>query len=336
MSEVVSLIEISRGPIHNANAVSGPLSWGFPAPSAFTGFVHALQRKLDGVKLGGVGIICHHFNPQEVEPPNSYAHSFSLMRHPYQAAWRQKNFQPNKGSAIVEEGRAHLGVTLLIELLEDEPRTEDERRSLSSEIQTLVSGMRIAGGALHHPPTVWVHDWPETGDEARKEFHRRRYRWLPGYALVERCDLLYEHLAVLRQKAPGTDALEAMLDLLALHIESKLTSESDDKFGSSAQTTEKKTDSVEWISKKRRSSWLVPIPIGYRALSELHEPGSVPNTRDMTVPFRFVESLYSIGQWLSPHRLTSLEHLLWRTEFHPKRGLYLCRNKYSKKEQPHG
>ena len=32
--------------VQNANAISGPFSWGFPAPSAFTGFVHALSRKL--------------------------------------------------------------------------------------------------------------------------------------------------------------------------------------------------------------------------------------------------------------------------------------------------
>ena len=40
------LILLPRLRVQNANAISGPLSWGFPSPTAFTGFVHALERKL--------------------------------------------------------------------------------------------------------------------------------------------------------------------------------------------------------------------------------------------------------------------------------------------------
>lgn len=330
MSETAALIEIGRLRVHNANAVSGPLSWGFPAPSAFMGFVHALERQLDDAQFGGVGIICHKFEPQALQPRGSYNYSFQLMRHPYKASLRQKSFQPGKASAIIEEGRTHLEVTLLIELLGDEPRTEDERKSLSVEIQALVSGMRIAGGALHQAtPTVWIHNWPETGDEAREEFRRKRYHWLPGFVLVERRDLLRDHIADLRLQVSETGALEAMLDLLALHTEPRPTDETDDKTDLFAEKTGMKTDSAQWTSRKRRPGWLVPLPVGFGALSELHEPGSVRNVRDMTVPFRFVESLYSVGQWLSPHRLTSLEHLLWHTESDADHGLYLCRNNYS-------
>ena len=34
--------------VQNANAISSPLTWGFPAPTAFLGFVHALERRLLG------------------------------------------------------------------------------------------------------------------------------------------------------------------------------------------------------------------------------------------------------------------------------------------------
>ena len=40
------LLILPRLQIQNANAISGPLTWGFPAPTAFTGFVHALERRL--------------------------------------------------------------------------------------------------------------------------------------------------------------------------------------------------------------------------------------------------------------------------------------------------
>lgn len=329
MPEITALIEIGRLHIHNANAVSGPLSWGFPAPSAFTGFVHALNRSLDDVQFGGVGIICHQFDSQAVKPRGSYDHSFKLMRHPYKASWRQRPFNADKPSAIIEEGRAHLEVTLLIELLDDEPYTEDEYKSLSKKIQELVSGMRIASGALHRaPPRVEIHDWPETEEDAQKIFRRKRYRWLPGFALVERRDLLSRHLDRLRQKISKTDGLEAMLDLLAMHIEPETPDGSDNNPDLSAEKTGRKTDLTEWVSTKRNSGWLVPLPVGYGALSELYEPGYVRNVRDMTVPFRFVESLYSVGQWLSPHRLTSIEQLLWHTESDVESGLYLCRNYY--------
>ena len=332
MSEITALIEIGRLSVHNANAVSGPLSWGFPAPSAFMGFVHALNRQLDDVQFGGVGIICHQFDPQVAKSRGSYTHSFKLMRHPYKASWRQKPFQVDKQSAMIEEGRAHLEVTLLIELLGDEPRTEDERNTLSLEIQALVSSMRIAGGALHQvSPKVEIHNWPETEENAQKEFRHKRYRWLPGFALVERRDLLCKHLEGLRQNVAETNSLEAMLDLLAIHSEPELTDEPYDKIDLSAENTDRKSDSTVWVSTKRSPGWLVPLPVGYGALSELYKPGSVRNARDRTVPFRFVESLYSIGQWLSPHRLTSINQLLWHTESDAKYGLYLCRNYYQEK-----
>lgn len=331
MPEITALIEIGRLHIHNANAVSGPLSWGFPTPSAFTGFVHALGRRLDEVQFGGVGIICHKFNPQVVR--GSYTHSFKLMRHPHKASWRlpKSKLNADKPSAIIEEGRAHLEVTLLIELLGDEPRTEDEHNELGEKIQELVSGMRVAGGALHRvPPKVEIHNWPETEEDAQKVFCRKRYRWLPGFALVERRDLLGRHLGQLRQQVSETDGLEAMLDMLAMHMEPETPDKRDGKPSLSAEKASRKNDSTEWVSTKRNPGWLVPLPIGYGALSELYEPGSVRNVRDMTVPFRFVESLYSVGQWLSPHRLTSIEQLLWHTESDVKNGLYLCRNHYYK------
>jgi len=76
----------------------------------------------------------------------------------------------------------------------------------------------------------------------------------------------------------------------------------------------------------------VPIPVGYAALSPRHEAGTVANARDMATPLRFVESVYSMGEWISPHRLNSIEQLLWFAETDAAQGLYRCRNAY--KPQP--
>jgi len=78
----------------------------------------------------------------------------------------------------------------------------------------------------------------------------------------------------------------------------------------------------------------VPIPLGYGALTEVQPPGSVANARDSTTPFCFVESVYGIGQWLSPHRLQSPEQMLWYSDSQPNEGLYRCRNDYSPELTP--
>ena len=77
-----------------------------------------------------------------------------------------------------------------------------------------------------------------------------------------------------------------------------------------------------------RPGWIVPIPVGFGALSELQPAGEVQNARDHDTPFRFVESLYSIGQWISPHRLDNVGQLLWYASTDPGAGLYRCRNRY--------
>ena len=88
------------------------------------------------------------------------------------------------------------------------------------------------------------------------------------------------------------------------------------------------TGKVEW-QLDRRPGWLVPLPIGYAGISALHAPGEVAGARDATTPFRFVESLYSLGQWIGPHRLGQLDQLLWHRSAEPATGLYRCENRYA-------
>ncbi|EQD77973.1 CRISPR-associated Csy2 family protein [mine drainage metagenome] len=85
---------------------------------------------------------------------------------------------------------------------------------------------------------------------------------------------------------------------------------------------------MQWGIRKR-PGWLVPLPIGYAALSSLYPAGEVENARDDSTPFRFVESLYSLGQWVSPHRLENLQQLLWHVKSEPEKGIYQCVNRFS-------
>jgi len=307
MSEICALIHLDRLRVENANAVSGPMSWGFPAPTAFTGFAHALERHVDGVRLGGVGIVCHRFDPQVDFPAGRWRPGrFRLARHPYIAGW--KKFK-NEAAAIVEDGRAHLQLSLLIAVLDE--LDEEERAELAVQVRRHLAGMRLAGGAIHGQRRVQVHEWPEYADEQREAFRRLRYRLLPGFTLVQRDGLLANHLATLRPDNPDAGPLDAFLDSLALHV---------------TPVTDRETGTVHWRT-EGKAGWLVPLPVGYAALAS-HDPGEVVNARDPDTPFRFVESLYTLGEWLSPHRLVHLEQMLWYPEADTSTGLYRCRNDY--------
>src|SRR5690606_25768822 len=109
MIEPEALLVLSHLNIQNANAISSPMVWGFPSPTAFLGFAHALHRRVQaelGLSLDGVGIVCHRFEPQASQPPGKRTHVFHLSRNPFGS--------DGKPPALVEEGRVHLDVSLVI------------------------------------------------------------------------------------------------------------------------------------------------------------------------------------------------------------------------------
>ncbi len=309
------LILLPRLRVQNANAISGPLSWGFPSPTAFTGFVHALERKLaeqlsDG--FAGVGIICHHFEPQVSQPAGRRHKVFCLSRNPVG--------KDGGAPATIEEGRAHLEISLLIGVRDY--FSDAEGQYLAEDLQHAAYGMRLAGGSpLYRPGKRYAASWhPVAGNVAddTATFRKLRRRLLPGFALVQRDDLLKSHLAEMRQTAPASTALDALLDLSRLNFEPAVTPASEAG----------KPETVDWQIRKK-PGWLVPLPIGYAGISDLYEPGQVANTRDTSTPFRFVESLYSLGEWVSPHRLQCFEQLLWTQEADAEKGLYRCHNRHA-------
>ncbi|EKE17716.1 MAG: hypothetical protein ACD_10C00306G0002 [uncultured bacterium] len=317
MSDISALILLPRLKVQNANAISGPLTWGFPSPTAFIGFVHAMERKFASELnegFAGVGIICHHFEPQVSSPSRSHIpHVFSLTRNPVG--------KDGGTMALVEEGRAHMEVSLVIAVKDYKEKSKGDY--LAEDLHHAAQGMRLAGGSLLHQEgkryqAQW---WPLAGDAEGDAavFRKLRRRLLPGFALVQRDDLLASHLAELRQTRPESNALDALLDLSRLNIE-PVVSQSND------------VETVKW-EVRRKPGWLVPLPIGYAGISPLYAPGEVENARDSTTPFRFVESLYSLGQWISPHRLDGLNQLLWTQEWTQKsdadQGIYRCINRYA-------
>ncbi|MDD2714077.1 MAG: type I-F CRISPR-associated protein Csy2 [Simplicispira sp.] len=318
-----ALLVLPRLRIQNANAISSPLTWGFPAITAFTGLMTALERRL-GPQAGiafydGVGVICHGFEPQVTH--GGYTRSFNLTRNPV--------LQDGSTAAIVEEGRVHLDITLVFSVdLALSQSGEVERAQLAAHIGELMAGMRVAGGsvmpalpgAFHRPPRPQLTLLGDDLEACRKEFRRLSRRWLPGFALVSRDDLLQARLQELQTSQPGATLLDAWLDLSRLNYRATRHLTQDEKTGENQET-------IEW-NLDTRAGWTVPMPVGFAPLTALHPPGTVAGARDPRVPFQFVESVYSIGQWISPHRLSDIDQLMWRPSHDPATGLYRCINAF--------
>lgn len=314
------LLILPRLRVQNANAISSPLTHGFPSMTAFLGLMWALARKLEAHDLplafDSVGVICHDFDEQVTE--GGYVKAFRLTRNPVD--------KDGGSAAIVEEGRMHMEITLIFGIsggfVELDEHAHD---AIAQTVAFELAGMRIAGGSV-----LPNHDWRSRpavlrfgndAEDVRRRFRHLHRRWLPGFALVCRDDLLHARLDQLREAEPETTALDALLDLSRFNWRPvRPDAESD---GASATTAK-----VEW-KPEPRPGWIVPIPVGFGALSELLPAGEVQSARDRDTPFRFVESLYSIGQWVSPHRLDNAEQLLWYASTDPAAGLYRCRNDFA-------
>lgn len=313
-----AFLVLPRLRVQNANAISSPMTWGFPSTTAFIGLMHALARHLGDADLEfrGVGIICHDYEAQVTE--GGYTRSFRMTRNP---------IGMDGGTlAIVEEGRINLDITLLFLVNLAAPRwAETERQQLADKVNDILTGMRIAGGSVlpslpdsrGHGPRAQLRLLPDTEIDRRIDFRRMRRRWLPGFALVARDDLLHSHLAKLQEADESATVLDAWLDLSRRN-----------HYASRTTRPGVETGEVKWVTERHRG-WMVPLPVGYVGLSELHDAGTVARARDMTTPFRFVESVYSIGQWISPHRLTDVTDLLWYGQYDEKVQLYRCCNDFA-------
>lgn len=320
-----ALLLLPRLRVQNANAVSSPMTWGFPAPGAFTGFAHALQRRLNAmghdIQLGGVGIVCHQFDPQVFQPPGRRTQVFRLTRNPVD--------KDGNTSAIVEEGRTHLEVSLLLTVSGDGcPVNDADGQALAALVLACAEGMRLAGGSiLPQPkrprhPAQWL-EWPTVLSDQRVAWRKLRRHLMPGFVLVSRAPLLAQHLHTMQQIQPQASALDALLDLCRLNVEPAATPEPE-----SASASTDADPRITWAVRRRHGGWLVPLPLGYAAVSPLYPPGNVKNARDDTLPFRFVESLLSLGEWVSPHRIAEAPHLLWHFDAQPEAGLYRLHNPY--------
>lgn len=280
--------------IQNANAMSSPYTIGFPAMTAWLGAVHALQRKLQAqgytnIILDKVAVSCHHFDLQTYKGRGDFVHSIVGTANPLD--------KDGNRPAFIEEARCHLEVSLLIECQNLDP---DEEKQLLADVQKLILSMKFASGDVLAVKNCSLQYFDEDGDQ-NQQLKPLLNKLMLGHVLIERRDLVIESMN------EGKDALDAVLDYL------KVTH-------SSIQDEDGK---VTWSSKRKSTGWLVPIAVGFHGISEL---GQAKNQRDANTPHRFAESVITLGEFIMPYRIESIDQLLWKYHVDLENNLYLCQN----------
>ena len=272
--------------VHNANAISSPLTYGFPAISGFLGAIHALNRKIESdhpIYLDGVLIACHDCDVQVYRPNNYADYTFRLTRNPL-----AKNGDTR---SIIEEGRVHLDVSLIVEVkIEDRETLDDvnDQEKFINQIRQKLYQQRIAGGQVIEIESVGLYSASESLDDLTQAL-------LPAFVLVEAQQDLQEITAELQQKDPNATALDALVETAMLHHHPQ------------------EKDQWQTTSVKQGRGWLVPIPLGYQAISPLFDAGMVEHARSNQHPTQFVECIYGLGKWVFPLRLQeNLSQAFWR------------------------
>ncbi|EGR2460919.1 type I-F CRISPR-associated protein Csy2 [Vibrio cholerae] len=275
--------------IHNANALSSPFTVGFPAMTAWLGFVHALERKLSqaglsDLMLHSAAVVSHRCDVQTHKGEGDFVHSIIGTANPLD--------KDGSRSAFIEEARCHLDVSLVIEWSGNEEQVQQPE--FTEQLQAVIATMKVAGGdvlAVGKPSVKSVITEDDTGRVLRQ--------LMPGYVLIERRDLMIDAMQ------QGDDAIDALLGYLTVHHHCEQLED----------------QSVVWHSQRKTSGWIVPIATGFQGISPL---GEAKNQRDPSVPHRFAESVVTLGEFVMAHKIKHLDDILW--QYHPdlENDLYLC------------
>lgn len=290
MSNVSHYLLLKKIDIEGANAISSPLTYGFPAITGFLGAIHSLNRNLfaDGYQLdlSGILIACHDIHVQRYRPHPYADYTFNQSRNPIK--------KDGSTASIIEEGKAHLTISLVIEIsasLRTASTLTEDKDEFEQNCRNAIMQQPMAGGSVRDIQFVELLDSSETSD-IKKEL-------LPAFVLMDARDDLIEITRGLQRANPEATELDALIEVATLHNEPVDTS----IHKSGWQTRSAKTG----------RGWLAPIPVGFQAIAPQFPPGKLTNCRSTKYPSQYVEAIYSLGKWVFPNRLPdSFNQCFWR------------------------
>lgn len=286
--------------IINANAISSPLTYGFPAVTGFTGATHALSRKiaqfdnLSDFALDGVLIACHDCQVQGYRDNPYGDFSFVQTRNPL--------LKTGKTAPIIEEGRCHLNIALVIGVYHADPLGFDNEQidQLCQAVNQLAHQQRFAGGSV-----VALKDVCFFAND-HKSIAKAQAKLNPAFVLMDAQSELADITQELQAQDPHKTALDALIESATLHH----------------YPPDDTHDHWHTTSVKAGRGWLVPMPVGFLGISPLFDAQTLKNSRHHDYPSQYVEALYSLGKWQFSSRI-DLECALWYQQYEPERSLYL-------------
>ena len=159
-------------------------------------------------------------------------------------------------------------------------------------VKHALNTMRLAGGSIISFKGVKMLYIDENN---QSDVRKALCTLMPGNVLIERTDLLKN------EKNP----VKKIVDIL--------------KF----KKTKTKTGIVKY-HKRDVAGWIVPMAVGYKALSGYLENNR--NSRDRNCKTRIAETVMTTCEFKMPFVFDSIDEIMWRYEVNKDQGLYLCKN----------
>ncbi|MGR3807377.1 type I-F CRISPR-associated protein Csy2 [Pasteurella testudinis] len=308
--QLVGYLVFKRIQVHNANAISSPITYGFPAVTGFLGAIHALSRKLQqhqtlgDFALNGVLIACHDCQVKAYRPSLYSDYTFNQTRNPIK--------RDGSTASIIEEGKCDLVVTLAVEVwAEDSLDLEDEQtqQALVQQTEQWIQQQRLAGGSvLSFKQENAVRYVPlEKAEQIKLDL-------APAFVLMNAQPELIEITEILQKTNPAATALDALIEVATLHH----------------VPLQGENGELLWqnVSYKSGRGWLVPMPVGFQGISACFDPELMQHSRNPEYRSQYVEAVYSLGKWIFPYRIDEIKQAFWHYCYDAQNQLYLI-------EQPH-
>lgn len=285
--------------VNGANAKAG-FTYGFPALTSFLGFTHNLSRHLNpmtGMNLTGCAVFSHSTH---VRAYNNGFVNF-IQRKSSHSTLKVKNPSTlNKNPSIIEEAKMDMVVSLLIECDTPFPTNETRLDELTQQISEFIHKNRLSGGTIHDLKAIHLFN-----DADIKQIK----------PLIAGASVLTDASYLLKQRID---------DLKAKNCETNNFEVWTDFFATKKIAVKNTQDGVDWVTKtiEQKKGWIVPLMIGYKAISDVYKPNEVDSLRNNRYPFRMVEAIYGLGEWKRGFTVQDLHGLIWR--YQTTENFYLC------------
>jgi len=365
-------ILINRIQVQNANAIAG-FTWGFPAITHFLGFSHNLSRKLDqketfkGIKLGGCVVISHN---TQVHTYGEYDKQFTQNRNPPYLPSHKKDATPpvieegkmNMTVSLLIEYKGNIGnkINEFLEWIENACYLQ----RLAGGLVLDIKDVRLFGlddKTIHTIKCLLLPGFVlmDRANYLEEHYSKQQTKnanaeifdaWLDFIALKQKArpksDLINKYFIKLRKNDEDNQIAKTWNKYLDKPYEQQkipkelieyfTNGDFDEKllgqWQSYCNPNEKTNANWEYLPKPQ-PGYLVPIMTGYKAISKVYKNDEVENTRDNETDVCFVESVHSIGEWLSTHKLTieELKSSVWNYSY--EKNWYLCKQGVETQEQ---